>query len=277
MIQPNTELANNHAKLIDRMGHINDDYGAKARKTAQNYENYRNGYGGGVQFGQHDMEDESGFCSPPLWRTSPPRNPVQDDHQHLSKTSRAQAIARGQLELMEMVKNMPESSYELSLKDLVEQPRLMEARKERSMVEEGKFGNQFRYERGSVKRQESKKSEKKANMMRSGSIDNRGVFLKTGLPISFGLKKKKNEVKNTRAKVSPKPEAVSDKSSKGVEDWWRKRFSGNGESEINAMSSNNESSGGSSSSSRNSGNRKMSRCFPSFWPLFQLKKRISGK
>ncbi|KAG6401361.1 hypothetical protein SASPL_138215 [Salvia splendens] len=37
-----------------------------------------------------------------------------------SPDSRAQAIARGRTELMEMVRHMPKSSYELSLKDIVE-------------------------------------------------------------------------------------------------------------------------------------------------------------
>ena len=124
--------------MLDRRNehttHVSDSYGGytatnfgpKARKTAQNYENYRNFNGGGVQFRPNEPVDESGVCSPPLWRTSPPQSPVHarvpnNNYRHLSPTSRAQAIARGQWELMEMVKNMPESSYELTLKDIVDE------------------------------------------------------------------------------------------------------------------------------------------------------------
>lgn len=41
----------------------------------------------------------------------------------MSPASRTEAIVRGQRELMDMVKNMAESNYELTLKDLVEQTK----------------------------------------------------------------------------------------------------------------------------------------------------------
>ncbi|KAG2268962.1 hypothetical protein Bca52824_063517 [Brassica carinata] len=67
-------------------------------------------------------QSDSGVCSPTLWSTSPPRSPRHrpEDYSSLSPDSKAQAIARGQRELMEMVSKMPESCYELSLKDIVE-------------------------------------------------------------------------------------------------------------------------------------------------------------
>ncbi|EPS68417.1 hypothetical protein M569_06353 [Genlisea aurea] len=69
--------------------------------------------------------DDSGVCSPPLWTASPLRNQSEPliDHRSLSPNSRRQAIVSGQKELMEMVKDLPESSYELSLKDLVEKQK----------------------------------------------------------------------------------------------------------------------------------------------------------
>ncbi|CAK9174300.1 unnamed protein product [Ilex paraguariensis] len=125
MFDPRTELSNTNDSY-DRWGDIN--HSARARKTAPNYENYGNWNGGGVNLRPQNMADESGVCSPPLWNTSPPRSPVHqrphhNNYRYLSPASRTQAIARGQWELMEMVKKMPESSYELTLRDLVVQPR----------------------------------------------------------------------------------------------------------------------------------------------------------
>ncbi|KAA8538345.1 hypothetical protein F0562_027832 [Nyssa sinensis] len=290
MLDPITELANNHVHEFSPAGHINDsydsrrtmNYGAKARKIAQNYENYRDFNGGGVQFRPDHMEDESGVCSPPLWKTSPLQlQHTQNNYRYLSPTARAQAIARGQWELMEMVKNMPESSYELSLRDLVDQTKV--GAQEECLVEEKKFVSESVSQRLKVMREDSKKNEKKVKMMRSGSIDNRGLFLKMVFPISLGSKKKKNSATNNFAKVSPKPEA-SEKSSKGVDkDWWKKRFSTSFDSENSGTSSNNSGSTGSSGSSgsnscrRNSSGRKRSDFFPGCCSFFCTKKSKSGK
>ncbi|XP_059631689.1 uncharacterized protein LOC132274431 [Cornus florida] len=259
------------------------NYGAKAVKAAQNYESYRSFDGGSVQFRPGNMEEEeSGVCSPPLWKTSPPRGPLPPRHPqraygHLSPVSKTQAIARGQWELMEMVKSMPESSYELSLKDLVEHTRV-ETQEECLVGEKNLkiFGSEFVDQRVKVMRQESKKNEKKAKMVRSGSIDNRGLFLKMVIPFYFGSKKKKKAT-NTCAKVSPKPE-VSDRSSKGVDkDWWKKKVVGSGESESGVTTSNSGSSGSSSSSSRSNSGRKMSAFIPGCWSFFCTKKSKTGK
>uniref|UniRef100_A0A5B7AR33 Uncharacterized protein n=1 Tax=Davidia involucrata TaxID=16924 RepID=A0A5B7AR33_DAVIN len=289
MLDPRTELGNNHVQTFNPSGHINDSYdswrsmnfAAKARKTAQNYDNYRNFNGGGVQFRPEYMEEESGVCSPPLWKTSPPRSPVhprppQNSYRHLSPTARTQAIARGQWELMEMVKNIPESSYELSLRDLVEQTTKVGAQEEECLVGEKFFGNEIVNQRVKVvKRQESKKNEQKVKIGRSTSLENRGLFLKMVFPISFGSKKKKNSATNsTCAKVSPKPEA-SDKSSKGVDkEWWKKRFSVSGDSNGSTGSS---GSSGSSSSGRSNSSRKMSGFLSGCWPFFYSRKSKSAK
>ncbi|KAK7293806.1 hypothetical protein RJT34_16681 [Clitoria ternatea] len=96
-------------------------------------------------------------------------------------SSKTQAIARGQRELMEMVKNMPESCYELSLKDLVERPR-----------EENKNVDK----KGHVKTIRNK------NNIDSGG----GYYLKMMFPISFGSKKnnKKSESSLVNKNLSPR-------------------------------------------------------------------------
>lgn len=151
----------------------------------------------------------SGVCTPPLWKSSPSSQPLLSHHIHtsLSPNSRVQAIARGQRELMEMVKSMPESSYELSLKDLVESHRM---------------GNQERLEdsrsiklQGRVKRQESKRDDNK-----NVSFQDKGLFIKMVLPFSL----KKSSKKKIGGRVSPKPE--------GERDWWKKnKFTGSSDSD----------------------------------------------
>ncbi|PON35294.1 patatin-like phospholipase domain protein [Trema orientale] len=232
-----------------------------------------------------DEYTSSGVCSPPLWKnSSPPRSPNQQraHYRSLSPASRAQAIARGQRELMEMVRNMPESCYELSLKDLVERPVVDQARAR----QEEKDDMDIVMRNGSQKKRNDFGNKGK-EMRRSGTMENDGLLLKMVFPVSFGSKKKKKSVMmmkkneqsilaNASSKVSPKP-LVSDgskgnggntnsSSSGGAADagggasvdkeWWRKGFSASGESESGDQSSLNsgsmKSSSGSTSSSRSS-------------------------
>ncbi|CAK9187705.1 unnamed protein product [Ilex paraguariensis] len=276
MFDPRTELSNTNDSY-DRWGDIN--HSARARKTAPNYENYGNWNGGGVNLRPQNMADESGVCSPPLWNTSPPRSPVHqrphhNNYRYLSPASRTQAIARGQWELMEMVKKMPESSYELTLRDLVVQPRAEP--QEDCLVQKKIFGDEVGVK---VKRQESKRKERKVKMMNSRSTENGGLFLKMVFPVSLGSKKKKkNSGPNKCAKISPKPENL-DKSSKGAEkDWWKKRFSVSGESENGGNSNNTGSKGssGSSGSSRSNSTRKTSDISPGCWSGFFSKNSKSA-
>ncbi|XP_009630222.1 uncharacterized protein LOC107801673 [Nicotiana tabacum] len=242
----------------------------------------KNDGGEGIQFKVQEMEEhedggvESGASSPPLWQNSPPISPVKHsiNYRSLSPSSRAQAIARGQWELMEMVKNMPESCYELSLKDLVEQPTT--ATQVNCLINKEK--NQVVQHRVKIRKNDQIK---KAKMMRSNSIDNGGLFLKMVSPVPLRSKRKKKNSANTTNKVSPKPEE-SENSSKSLEkDWWKKRFSSSSESgSSRTNSSRNRSSGSSSSSStnsrNNSSNRKRKGFLSSCWSRLCFSKSISA-
>ncbi|TKY74197.1 vitellogenin-2 protein [Spatholobus suberectus] len=226
-------------------------------------------------------EDDSGICSPPMWTTSPPHR--KNHYRSLSPTSRTQAIARGQRELMEMVKDMPESNYELSLKDLVEhhrQENVVEDRQRNlSVYKREKSGG------GGV----SRKVDKMAQVKRNGNIDRGGFYLKMVIPFSFGskdrkkTKKKKNESSGSSgSRVTPKPSA-SDGSAKGGVDkeWWKKspavcRESDSGASSINSESTKSSgSSSSNSSSSRCNSRREKSgrRC----WPFIHRRKSRTQK
>lgn len=212
-----------------------------------------------------ESQSESGACSPTLWgsnsRSSPqfhrPRN------RSLSPTSRIQAIARGQQELMEMVRNMPEASYELSLKDLVEYHRV--ANPDTSIESRDDSTSETSFRRDSSK----KTAETRALVTRSRSVDSGGFYLKMFFPLPFGQisAKKKRSVRNDSglngsSRVSPKPPLVRDGSGKGADrDWWRKRSSlAAGESE-GSVSGGSMTSSGSSNSTSSRYQHSMNRIF----------------
>ncbi|KAK4391016.1 hypothetical protein Sango_2164900 [Sesamum angolense] len=218
--------------------------------NAHNLHDYRdsNWYSDGLlQFrpGHHQESMDSGDTSPPLWKTcspSPQKSPSHpllshQNHRSLSPDSRAQAIARGQWELMEMVKNMPESSYELTLKDLVEyrsiEPQVPGNEHRRGVVKERRREIGRKYERNAM------------------SFEKKGVFLNVVFPVSLESRKK-----NSRGKVSPKPEGLK---GGGERDWWKKRFTGSSDSDSSRTS--NGSSGG----DRGGGGKRhggLSACWP---------------
>ncbi|KAL0806282.1 hypothetical protein Bca101_098774 [Brassica carinata] len=161
-----------------------------------------------------DDHPDSGVCSPPLWRTSPPKSP-QANHQNLSPVSKAQVIARGQRELMEMVSKMPESCYELSLKDLVE-VKTEEEEKDPKMFDEMP---QRRKMQSKVVRKS--KSDRWVDPVRNRGVNNSGFLLNLGFPVSLGAKKKTKKKDEDDGSVtsrgSPRPSISEDK------DWWKFR------------------------------------------------------
>ncbi|XP_061373347.1 uncharacterized protein LOC133315686 [Gastrolobium bilobum] len=241
MLDPRTHHPMNSFQLYDGTRHKTQNYHDTWEATNSGLWPSRQ-----AQFGTEPNEvDESGIYTH--------GNQYRINHNRsLSPDSRTQAIARGQRELMEMVRNMPESSYELSLKDLVEHHRVNP--RQEDTVEERNL-NVYKREGSGRKVVKMAKVVKK-----SGNIDRGGFYLKMVLPFSLGSKqKKKNKKKNeavgsSSSKVSPKPSA-SDGSGKGVvvdKEWWKKspsacKESDSGESSINSGSV--KSSGSSSSNS----------------------------
>ncbi|KAH0919221.1 hypothetical protein HID58_026881 [Brassica napus] len=203
-----------------------------------------------------DDHPDSGVCSPPLWRTSPPKSP-QANHQNLSPVSKAQVIARGQRELMEMVSKMPESCYELSLKDLVE-VKTEEEEKDRKVFDEMP---QRRKMQSKVVRKS--KSDRWVDPVRNRGVNNSGFLLNLGFPVSLGAKKKTKKkddddgsVTSRGSWVSPRPSISEDK------DWWKSESSRSQREVSRINSGGSKSSVGSSSrsnSDRSRSNRDRSR------------------
>lgn len=311
MFDLNPQSPNNPNHPVEKLNH---------NFVPRNHGNYRSRFNGGsgggaVQFRLETMEEDSGICSPPLWRSiSPPDSPVRFNNPRLlSPASRAQAIARGQREIMEMVENMPETSYELSLKDIVEQRRdltetsvdetqSMEEGEERSILGGGQNESQRwrkNNKKGSVKRQESNKTGR--IIVKNGSLNhNKGLMINMFFPFSIGSKKKKNKSSITTSssfgshivsgKFSPKPELLDKSYKEGGgggdrRDWWWKKFTGSSDGEsLRVTSSSSGESTGRSGSSGSSGSsttgslhsnstRNNSDCSHGCWSFFPSKKR----
>lgn len=155
---------------------------------------------------------------------------------------------------MEMVRNMPESSYELSLKDLVEHHLSNSERQQEGSVEKYDSGSETSFRRDASK----KRSETRALVTRSRSVDSGGFYLKMFFPLPFGqisTKKKRNlrsdSGLNGSSRVSPKPLPPVDR------DWWRKRSSGAaGENEGSVSGGSMTSSGSSNSTSSERSNSR---------------------
>ncbi|KAK4393757.1 hypothetical protein Sango_1846500 [Sesamum angolense] len=96
--------------------------------------------------GQRLVEDQEGAYSPPLWTRTPvdcrsetsSLLPRRHEHSFLSPASRLRAIVDGRRELMEMIQDLPESSYELTLKDIVDDQQNMEEVQEKEVIVEEK-------------------------------------------------------------------------------------------------------------------------------------------
>ncbi|KAL1309819.1 hypothetical protein HN51_052533 [Arachis hypogaea] len=227
--------------------------------------------------------------SPPLWSTSPSRDHNRANHHHhyrsMSPASRTQAIVRGQRELMEMVKNMPESNYELSLKDLVEHHH-----RHNNNSEEAPTAAEDQRKTKSLKNGSGRGGGGSRRVVRrSGSIDrgSGGFYLKMVIPsFSLGSKKKnKNKNKNNESlasannsKVSPRP--TTNNNNNSDKEWWKKSDD-SGSSSLNSGSSTKRSGSSSSSNSSSSTSNSRVRNEKSnghrCWPCIPRRKRQTQK
>uniref|UniRef100_A0A803LHL2 Uncharacterized protein n=1 Tax=Chenopodium quinoa TaxID=63459 RepID=A0A803LHL2_CHEQI len=170
---------------------------------------------------------------------SPPPNPTslnQQQYQMMSPSSRTQAIAKGRKELMDMVRDLPESFYELSLRDIVDQKPELQTQKEKEKeieIPEEKKPNKETTKAKETKKQKKssskkvKKSESKKKMVRSRSVDNGKFLLKTSVfPILGTRKSKKNLSAASSFKVAPMPKGDSSSAGPGKvgeKDWWKRK------------------------------------------------------
>ncbi|GAB2209636.1 hypothetical protein Droror1_Dr00026856 [Drosera rotundifolia] len=276
MIDPGTKLPPNRIHIFDPVGLIalDHNYGAsrsstRSKETVPVSVTHSNGVEG-IRFPVEEKDEgESNGSSPRLWNNSVATSPIMSTsrvhhyHQAMSPSSRTQAIARGRRELMEMVRDMPESFYELSLKDIVEHSAAIhnassghhEKRTAVEDVEETKVRNS---------KKAMGKSESKAKMVRNGSISNGGMFARTTVfPTLLGAKKGKS-ISNG---VSLSSGIVNGSFVNGTEkEWWKRRSCISSESESGGVGSSSgsvRSTGSSSRISSSSSRRQKKRLLPS--------------
>ncbi|XP_008799067.2 uncharacterized protein LOC103713817 [Phoenix dactylifera] len=176
------------------------------------------------EFGRQAKQEgyDSDVPSPPLWKK--PGSPMAEQL--------AQAIAGYRQEMLEIVRDMPETAYELSLRDLVESPRIAKPPVQQTLGKGGEFSKD--------KTEKEKRKKGIRRMSRSESMDPGGFLLKMFLPNPLtGRRKKSFGGSSACAKVSP-------------QDCWKKN------------TSDEKGSSSSSSSSSRSRTRKVIGCYSFF-------------
>ncbi|KAI3844074.1 hypothetical protein MKW92_043903 [Papaver armeniacum] len=285
-----------------------------------------------IEFTASGRKDETdGVTSPPLWQYPRSSSSISNSTEVLASRSRgnynrffsfndatattttdfvsnrSQEIARGRQELMDMIRTMPENSYELSLKDLIEhkhqvQPPTDDEPQDAALEMESSRNstNNSSSTTSKVSSKDQTKSNRESNipvLKRSKSADssngkNRPVLLKMFLPFSdFGMHKKKRKNKGSKksayyAKVSPKPTPLIEGERNSTtttntsidKEWWKKRFAvaaDKYQTEITishgGLDNRGESSGSSNSSN---GSRKMAGLLTCFWSNTKKTKTI---
>ncbi|KAG5241898.1 U2 small nuclear ribonucleoprotein auxiliary factor [Salix suchowensis] len=179
----------------------------------------------------------------------------------ISPRSRLQVIAEGRKKLMEMVHSMPESSYELSLKDI----------KEMAIQR-----TSFDLEAHIIKKQKTTSFRKTGDISRTGSIEKETFLIKMFIPTSLSFKTISDKTRND-SKVSPRSSMELTDNRAGKE-WWVKRilFTKAGrESGSGSTSSSSRNGSTASTGSRNSSTSRYDDnmdALPSCWPIFCTKK-----
>ncbi|RZC94401.1 hypothetical protein C5167_026133 [Papaver somniferum] len=310
-VTPPTDNENGLKKLPSLPSSSKQNHGEPAAEQQRN-----------IEFTASSRKDETndekdGVTSPPLWKYPRSSSSISNSTEVLSSRSRgnynrffsfndatattttdfvsnrSQEIARGRQELMDMIRTMPENSYELSLKDLIEHKQQPQPTKDdhHDATPEMESSRNSTNNSSSTTSKVSSKDQTKSNrennipvLKRSKSADssngkNGPVLLKMFLPFSdFGMHKKKRKNKGSKksayyAKVSPKPIPLieGEKNSTTTtntsidKEWWKKRFAVAAD-EITishgGLDNRGESSGSSNSSN---GSRKMAGLLTCFW------------
>ncbi|KAL0332640.1 UNVERIFIED_CONTAM: hypothetical protein Scaly_2165500 [Sesamum calycinum] len=174
--------------------------------------------------GQRLVEDQEGAYSPPLWTRTPvdcrretsSLLPRRHEHSCLSPASRLRAIVDGRRELMEMIQDLPESSYELTLKDIVDDQQNMEEVQEKEVIVEEK-----KVKHKTESRPQNSRKTKNRQICRTESMESEVFLLKMFLPASLSSKKK------PEARKHPKPcprKSLEGSEKRAAKDWWKMIF-----------------------------------------------------
>lgn len=187
---------------------------------------HRNSYGSQIDFqAQTRAQDDDYFAySPPLWsrnvniKQEKPTSLLQKNRHHIcpSPTSRLQAILNAERQLMEMVENMPESSYELSLRDIVDEQQTLRKGQHNEELDKTSMNLGTKVVRRTQKKKYIKRPSK---ISRSESMDSGVFLLKMFIPSFLGSKKKSTS--GTDSKVWRSLSFDGPEKPVGGKGWWK--------------------------------------------------------
>ncbi|KAM7523496.1 hypothetical protein LguiA_013398 [Lonicera macranthoides] len=234
---------------------------------------HRNSYGSQIDFqAQTRAQDDDYFAySPPLWsrnvniKQEKPTSLLQKNRHHIcpSPTSRLQAILNAERQLMEMVENMPESSYELSLRDIVDEQQTLRKGQHSEELDKTSMNLGTKAVRRTQKKKYSKRPSK---ISRSESMDSGVFLLKMFIPSFLGSKKKSTS--GTDSKVWRSLSFDEPEKPVGGKGWWKIWYP------VTILSKSGSSSSSCSNGS-NSGRQSDSNFRRDFW--FSHNKSISTR
>ncbi|KAJ6852611.1 uncharacterized protein M6B38_253660 [Iris pallida] len=208
-------------------------------------------------------EDEP---SPELWQAAGRRmvRSAEGSPVRRQEAESPAAIARYRQEMLDLVKDVPENAYELSLIDMVDTAKTTKAVKVAEEEEEEEEKN-------------SKKMKKKKgtrSMSRSASMETGGLLLKMfvpRVPAALGGRRQSFSNSGMRTKVSPtRARRDVGEKGRGEGEWWSKEYGGM------VSSTGSINSNGSSSSSNSSGSSIKSRIIGSCYPFVSHKSKQMG-
>ncbi|XP_007048430.2 PREDICTED: uncharacterized protein LOC18611891 [Theobroma cacao] len=253
----------------DGTGDIEFDFW-RARKTWY-YDTLSSVDGCEIEFQvQACVKERFGDCSSPLWRANKvtdasPLLPNNYFYSNLSPATRTQAIEEGRKELMEMIRNMPESSYELSLKDMVDEQHASEEVKGKAISEDENFCSETEAQ---TKKQKKKKRKKRkaGSISRSGSMEVDSFLIKMFFRSSLSFKKK-SKAENS-SKVSPSPSSEGSGKPDEKQRWLKRIFTRRNHKNRDDKSSSNSIDSSNSTTSRHANKTSLPAC----WLFFLFKK-----
>ncbi|RHN69955.1 hypothetical protein MtrunA17_Chr3g0130361 [Medicago truncatula] len=114
----------------------------------------------------------------------------------VSEPSRSKDILEGKKELMEMIQDMPESSYELSFQDMVVEQHQVPETETEPVYSKFQQPQQKKLNKNKKKNKKENKSNRHGKMLRVESMDSETFLLKMFFPISFDWMKKTTKVQN---------------------------------------------------------------------------------
>ncbi|XP_048232652.1 uncharacterized protein LOC8281208 isoform X1 [Ricinus communis] len=201
---------------------------------------------------QEHFDEEFDDYSVGLWKTNTSRNfKTETDHllphnysySNISPRSRLQAISEARKELMYRIHDMPESSYELSLKDIVDDQVAPEEVHEENETERTSF--HFNTTGTPVKKRKTRitgKNGKSCQISRSGSMEKETFMIKLFVPSFLSWKTEVKGGNGSKASTRSPSHGYENHADKG---WGIKGFLA-----VDGKRSNRSNSSSSSSSSR---------------------------